>query len=121
MARTKAVQLLAGMGGRLAGDRRRRWPTDVAAFAVTAGAGCPNPLRRQVGTLARLLAGGIPHLHYEVQTLATGRWEVFQVSNPHLYWVDGPGDVTCFDRRKLYPSERFRTTYPVPCRGVPWR
>ncbi len=77
----------------------------------------------QIGTLGRtgLLAGGIPHLHYEVQTLATGRWEIFQVTNPHLYWVNGPGDVTCFDLREVYPSKPFRTTYPVPCRGIPWR
>ena len=77
---------------------------------------------QQIGSLGRtgLLAGGIPHLHFEVQTRSPGRWEIFQVSNPHLYWVDGPGIVTCFDRRATYLSGEFRTTYPVPCRGVPW-
>jgi len=77
---------------------------------------------QQVGTLGRtgLLASGIPHLHYEVQTRAPGRWASFEVINPHLYWVDGPGIVTCFDRRREYPAEPFVTTYPVPCRGIPW-
>ena len=77
---------------------------------------------QQIGRLGRtgLLAGGIAHLHFEVQTRPPGRREIYQVSNPHLYWVDGPGVVTCYDRRATYPSGPLRITYPVPCRGVPW-
>ncbi|MBE1284351.1 MAG: peptidoglycan DD-metalloendopeptidase family protein [Rhodobacteraceae bacterium] len=34
--------------------------------------------------------------------------------NPHLYWADGPGKVTCFQPGKRYPAGTI--TYPTPCR-----
>lgn len=76
-----------------------------------------------VGSLGRtgILAGGIPHLHFEVQTKLPGRWEIFRTDNPHRYWVDGPGIVTCFDREKSYPEGSFKTTYPVVCREMSGR
>lgn len=35
-------------------------------------------------------------------------------TNPHLYWADGRGQVTCFDPARRYPAGTL--TYPVPCR-----
>ena len=33
--------------------------------------------------------------------------------NPHLYWADGPGKVTCFELNRIYPPGSL--TYPFPC------
>ena len=33
--------------------------------------------------------------------------------NPHIYWADGQGKVTCFDPSQTY--EQGSLTYPVPC------
>lgn len=33
--------------------------------------------------------------------------------NPHLYWADGQGKVTCFDPNRTYISGSL--TYPFPC------
>ncbi len=67
------------------------------------------------------LAAGFPHLHFEVHRLdaaepprATGYLD------PQLFWVDGAGRVTCFERGRDYPDAPVRLTYPVPCRGVAW-
>jgi hypothetical protein len=37
--------------------------------------------------------------------------------NPHNYWLNGAGNVTCFDADNKYPKSGF--TYPVPCKNVP--
>ena len=68
-----------------------------------------------------MLAIAIPHLHYEVRTRVPGRWTIFETRNPNRFWFDGPGYVTCFDRDRHFADQPFRTTYPVPCRGVAWR
>ncbi|MDJ0738180.1 MAG: M23 family metallopeptidase [Gammaproteobacteria bacterium] len=77
---------------------------------------------QQVARLGRtgLLAGAIPHLHFEIRTRAPGRYRIFEPRNPNLYWVDGAGIITCFDRARRYPAAPFAITYPVPCRGVDW-
>jgi murein DD-endopeptidase MepM/ murein hydrolase activator NlpD len=68
---------------------------------------------QQIGTLGRsgLLAGGILHLHYEVRV---GVHQDNSV-NPHMYWTDGVGVVTCFDINRKWYDVPFNTTYPVPC------
>tara|TARA_Y100001934_G_scaffold277719_1_gene377196 strand:+ start:7382 stop:8029 length:648 start_codon:yes stop_codon:yes gene_type:complete len=33
--------------------------------------------------------------------------------NPHLYWADGKGLITCFEAGQTYPEGSI--TYPVPC------
>jgi len=68
------------------------------------------------------LAGGFPHLHFEVHRLSDADSPVavgFQ--DPQLFWVDGVGRVTCYDRTRAYPSTPAVLTYPVPCLGLDWR
>lgn len=67
------------------------------------------------------LAAGFPHLHFEVHRLddadpprARGYLD------PQLFWVDGIGRVTCFERGRDYTETPVRLTYPVPCRGLDW-
>ena len=85
-------------------------------------AGEPVARGQPVGALGRtgLLSGGIAHLHYEVQTADRPESHRYRPSNPHLYWAEGAGLVSCYRRDGGYPEQPFRTTYPVPCAGVPW-
>lgn len=53
------------------------------------------------------------HLHFELrrgETLAKA-----QPVDPQLYWVTGPGQVTCFDPGRTWPERPIRITYPVVC------
>jgi len=59
------------------------------------------------------------HLHFETQLdPASGRMLPL---NPHLFWWDGKGNVTCFDKRREYATETFLITYPAPCLNIPWQ
>lgn len=71
---------------------------------------------QQIGVLGRsgLLAGGILHLHYEIR-VGSGQNNSM---NPHRFWADGIGVVTCFDKSRKWYDLPFNTTYPVPCREV---
>ena len=52
------------------------------------------------------------HLHFELH-----RGEGFgQAVNPHDYWLDGPGRVTCFVPGTNVQASQFRMTYPVKCK-----
>jgi len=75
----------------------------------------------QIGELGMTgLTAGYPHLHFMV-TVADGDEppEYSRAANPHLFWANGKGAVTCFDdtgpREDLFPA----LTYPVPCRKTP--
>ncbi|MCY0093333.1 M23 family metallopeptidase [Hoeflea ulvae] len=72
---------------------------------------------QQIGTLGTtgLLGGGIPHLHFELFHGAAGQGAVS--ADPHLFWADGVGRVTCFDPSGVYDFAVFKMTYPVRCRG----
>jgi murein DD-endopeptidase MepM/ murein hydrolase activator NlpD len=72
---------------------------------------------QQIATLGvtGMLGGGIPHLHFELFRQAGEGGEVS--ADPHLFWVGGVGQVTCFDPAAEYDNTIFRTTYPVRCRG----
>jgi murein DD-endopeptidase MepM/ murein hydrolase activator NlpD len=54
------------------------------------------------------------HLHFEVRR-GPSRLRARQ-EDPQLFWVGGPGRVTCFEPDLKVPALPFRTTYPVACR-----
>jgi murein DD-endopeptidase MepM/ murein hydrolase activator NlpD len=67
------------------------------------------------------MAGIYPHLHFEVYRLNDATPPVATVFlDPQLFWVDGPGKITCFDRRRDWARQPVALTYPAPCRDVPW-
>lgn len=74
---------------------------------------------QQIGTMGitGMAAGDPPHLHFVVYARPAGdqagRWRPV---NPHQYWSDGVGRVTCYDTERDYPAEPLSLTYPVPCR-----
>lgn len=72
---------------------------------------------QEIGTLGTtgMLGGGIPHLHFELYRQAGGAGLVS--TDPHRFWVNGVGRVTCFDPSKTYETGRFAMTYPAPCRS----
>ena len=66
------------------------------------------------------LAGLFPHLHFEVHSLDDSDPPVAQkYLDPQLFWVDGIGKVSCFDRTAGFEAAAG-LTYPVPCRGMEW-
>lgn len=72
---------------------------------------------QQIATMGATGAlGMMVHLHFEVRRKTPSKGDVPE--DPNLTWMDGPGRITCFDRAKTYPDRPFRTTYPVPCRGL---
>ena len=68
------------------------------------------------------MAGGFPHLHFEVHQLVDETSSVtLRVLDPQLFWVDGAGRVTCFDKAHDWPRTPVTLTYPVPCQGQAWQ
>jgi murein DD-endopeptidase MepM/ murein hydrolase activator NlpD len=65
-------------------------------------------LHLQIGRKARLSnrGGSWGHVRY----LQDGKRGV----NPHAYWADGPGNVTCFRKGESY--QKGTITYPMPCK-----
>ncbi|PWQ92080.1 M23 family metallopeptidase, partial [Leucothrix pacifica] len=71
---------------------------------------------------------GFHHLHFQlsynprkVPILGWG-WanfvmDGFNSPNPHDYWEDGKGRITCFEEGKKYSASGL--TYPVPCKNKP--
>ncbi len=68
---------------------------------------------------------GVRHLHFQLgrrhRTFKGSYWGYLYFLedgargvNPHRYWADGPGKVTCFEPQRVYPEGTL--TYPVPCR-----
>jgi len=77
---------------------------------------------QQIGHLGRTgLLAGYPHLHFEIQTGNPLMPFTLKSKNPHLYWADGVGIVTCYDKTRQWSDSPFKTSYPVPCRNVPWQ
>lgn len=68
------------------------------------------------------LAGGFAHLHFEVHQLSNGEPAIsLGYRDPQLFWVDGVGKISCYDRARDYPATPAALTYPVPCRGQAWQ
>ncbi|MBR9653254.1 M23 family metallopeptidase [Thalassovita aquimarina] len=58
------------------------------------------------------LAGTLNHLHFEVHRK---EGQSAEAVDPHLYWADGVGRVTCFDPAHDLPDTPVRLTYPLRC------
>ena len=70
---------------------------------------------QQIATMGRSGAlAMMVHLHFEVRRGPTTPRA--QPADPHLFWADGVGRVTCFDPARSYAPDEFVTTYPVPCK-----
>ena len=68
------------------------------------------------------LTGVFPHLHFEVHRLSDDDPpRAIGLLDPQLFWVDGSGQITCYDRGRDFTSTPELLTYPVPCRGIDWR
>jgi murein DD-endopeptidase MepM/ murein hydrolase activator NlpD len=77
---------------------------------------------QQIGTLGRTgLLAGFPHLHFEIRIGDSPGLSIIDSVNPHRFWVDGIGVITCYDSTRQWSDIPFRTTYPVPCREVDWQ
>ena len=77
---------------------------------------------QQIGTLGRTgLLAGFSHLHFEIRVGDPLDPLFFESMNPHWFWVDGIGVITCYDSTRQWSDTPFRTTYPVPCLGVDWQ
>lgn len=71
----------------------------------------------KIGTLGSTgLLASYPHLHFEIRVRDNSNRHITTPLNPHRFWFDGVGVVTCFDKSKEYQDIPFRTTYPVVCR-----
>jgi murein DD-endopeptidase MepM/ murein hydrolase activator NlpD len=69
-----------------------------------------------------MASGGLPHLHFEVHRLNRAIQPIaVKALDPQLFWVDGVGVITCFDKMREFQQGLVRLTYPVPCRGVAWQ
>jgi len=72
---------------------------------------------QQIGTMGATGAlGMMVHLHFEVQFDEPHR--EIKALDPNLFWMDGAGKITCFDRTAQYRDRPFKTTYPVRCKGM---
>jgi len=68
------------------------------------------------------LAGGFPHLHFEVHRLDEAEPALaVGFLDPQLFWIEGAGKVTCFERGREFSVSPTRLTYPVPCRDRAWQ
>ena len=77
---------------------------------------------QQIGRLGRAgLLAGFPHLHFEIRVGDPLKPLTQKTKNPHLFWADGVGIITCYDQSRQWLDDPFKTTYPVPCRDVPWQ
>jgi murein DD-endopeptidase MepM/ murein hydrolase activator NlpD len=71
---------------------------------------------QQIGELgSKGLLASYPHLHFEVRARARQGQNQSEPLNPHKFWVDGAGIVTCFEPGRELPDMPFKTTFPVPC------
>ena len=68
----------------------------------------------QIGTMGSTgLQSLNVHLHFEVRTGRDGQRT--EAQDPNLFWMDGVGRFTCFDRAQKYPDQPFRITSPTTC------
>ncbi len=76
---------------------------------------------QQIGTMGitGASAGNPTHLHFVVYAGPAADFSSrHQPVNPHLYWADGVGVITCYDGTRRIPERPLRFTYPVSCRAT---
>jgi murein DD-endopeptidase MepM/ murein hydrolase activator NlpD len=67
------------------------------------------------------MAGVYPHLHFEVHRLGEGENPVaIHFLDPQIFWVNGAGRVTCYDKQRDWGPSPVALTYPVPCWNMDW-
>jgi len=74
---------------------------------------------QQIGDLGKTgLLAHSPHLHYAVfEAQGRGPFQQRKGLNPHLFWANGVGNITCYDPKRRFDAQPFRFTYPVLCRA----
>ncbi len=92
------------------GDDGRILTTEYIHLDTTAAKPGQRVRRGQrIGTVGTTGTGTTlqrPHLHFAVAG-----------DNPHYYWHDGLGVVTCFDPAAVYSGGETALTYPLACGG----
>jgi murein DD-endopeptidase MepM/ murein hydrolase activator NlpD len=66
---------------------------------------------QRIGAIGATGRGGTPqrpHLHFETFIMSSR-------GNPHLFWHDGQGAITCLEADRTYSPDQTALTYPVPC------
>ena len=67
------------------------------------------------------MAGVYPHLHFEVHRLAEGENpSAIHFLDPQIFWVNGAGRITCYDKHRDWEPTPVELTYPVSCRDMGW-
>jgi len=77
--------------------------------SIKASAGQAVRRGQRIGAVGATGSGATlqrPHLHFAVPG-----------DNPHYYWHDGLGSVTCFERGTHYSASQTALTYPLACNG----
>ena len=71
---------------------------------------------QEIGTLGSTgFLATYPHLHFELGFAKTKKQHFFITENPHKYWYDGVGKISCFDKTKEYKKKTLGITYPLLC------
>ena len=56
----------------------------------------------------------LPHLHLAVRKSMASDIHA-DVTNPNLFWQDGPGILTCLETAGEEPADRLTLTVPLKC------
>lgn len=71
---------------------------------------------QQIGTLGSTgLLASYPHLHFEIRVSEIKDQTFYSPVNPHRYWTNGAGKISCYESGKNYSAAGFSISYPVLC------
>jgi len=72
---------------------------------------------QQIGTLGSTgLLASYPHLHFEVRVSEIKDQTYYSPVNPHKYWTNGAGKISCYENGKDYSTGGFSISYPAFCK-----